>query len=169
MNQKITAAFFIFVSLATPMALSEDAERSIFELLHGEWRSNEPAFGAPATSWMNWAPTLDGKYFRLDYRIEIQPQDGVASTFQGVAYYRTTDGDVYQAFWADNSGDFHPITANRAGNALIAHWGVDGGKQGRTRYEFSAAGNVKVTDWIKTQDGWKQFNHNIFERSVSDR
>lgn len=165
MKQAVIAALTFLALLAAPAAAGEDAEHSIFDPFHGEWRSSGPAFGAPALSRMAWAPTLDGKYFRLDYRIEMQTPEGAVSIFQGVAYYRDTGEDVVNAFWADNSGDLHPIAAERDHNALIAHWGVEGGKQGRTRYEVLSSGEIEVTDWIKTADGWRQFNHNVFVRA----
>jgi len=165
MKQAVFAVLAILVLIAAPPASSDDVQQSIFDLFHGEWRSDGPAFGASASSVMTWAPTLDGKYFRLDYRIEMRSSQDAVSTFQGVAYYRDAGGDAYEAFWADNSGDLHPISAERDGDALMAHWGVEGAKQGRTRYALSTSGELEVTDWIKTADGWRQFNHNIFERA----
>ncbi len=169
MMRRIIIAVFVILALgAAPVAQAEsgdDAARSIFELFDGEWRSDGSAFGVPASSRMVWTPALDGKYVRLDYGIEMQPAQGAASTFQGVAYYRDAGGSNYKAFWADNSGDLHPISAQRDGDALVAHWGAEGSKQGRTRYQLSAPGKLEVTDWIKTADGWRQFNHNVFERA----
>ena len=82
----------------------------------------------------------------------MQTPEGAVSIFQGVAYYRDTGDDVVKAFWADNSSDLHPIVAERDHNALIANWGVEGGKQGRTRYEVLSSGEFEVTDWIKAAD-----------------
>lgn len=167
MKRTIFAALVILVVGAFPVAAGENTARSIFDLIAGDWRSDGPAFGAPASSRMNWTPALDGKYFHLDYKIEMQTSEGAKSVFHGVAYYRDTGDDIVNAFWADNSGDLHPISAERDGNALIAHWGVVGGKQGRTRYELSTSDEIAVTDWIKTADGWRQFNHNVFVRALA--
>jgi hypothetical protein len=47
----------------------------------------------------------------------------------------------------------------------MSHWGREGGKQGRTRYQLADDGSITVTDWIKTPDGsWQQFNENVFVR-----
>lgn len=127
----------------------------------GVWTSNGDAFGGPARSMMVWAPAFEGKFTRLEYRIEMQRGEETP-VFEGVAYYRTADGPEWRAFWADNSGDLHPIRAERDGEALIAHWGREGGKQGRTRYELTPAGEIVVTDWIRTAEGWRQFNQNTF-------
>ncbi|MFC2951141.1 hypothetical protein ACFOOP_04330 [Marinicaulis aureus] len=134
--------------------------------LQGEWRSDGSAFGGAAESEMVWAPALNGKFYRLDYRVAVTRDDGAAFTFEGVAHYQLGEGDVLSAYWADNSGDLHPIRAERDGDALIAHWGLEGAKQGRTRYELLSSGEIDVTDWIRTEDGWRQFNHNRFFRAA---
>ena len=145
---------------------AEETEPTIFDLLAGEWVSDGDAFGRPASTTMRWAPSLGGKFIQLNYKIVMQVGEDATSSFEGVAYYRNSNGDQFKAFWADNAGDLHPITAERDGSALVAHWGREGGKQGRTRYELTDAGDITVTDWIKTDDGWRQFNHNTFARAA---
>ena len=140
-------------------------EKPFFQQLMGEWRSSDAAFGMPAESVMTWSPTLNGRFVRLDYRIEMRPGPDQTSLFQGIAYYKVEDGNLSIAFWADNSGDLHPISAEHDENALVAYWGVEGGKQGRSRYELTAPDKMEVTDWIKTSDGWSQFNHSIFTQA----
>ena len=117
---------------------------------------------------MRWAPALNGKFFRLDYSVAVTREDGAAFTFEGVAHYQLGEGAELSAYWADNSGDLHPIRAERDGDALIAHWGVEGAKQGRTRYELLPSGEIEVTDWIRTGDEWRQFNQNRFARQAGD-
>ena len=137
-------------------------EKPFFLQFMGEWRSNGDSFGVPAESVMTWSPALDGRFVRLDYRIELRPGPDQTSLFQGIAYYKVQDGDISIAFWADNTGDLHPISAERDERALVAFWGVEGGKQGRTRYDLTAPDKMEVTDWIKTPEGWRQFNHTVF-------
>ncbi len=134
----------------------------------GEWRSDGSAFGGAAESEMIWAPALNGKFFRLDYRVAVTRDDGAAFTFEGVAHYRLANDETLTAYWADNSGDLHPIRAEREGDALLSHWGVEGGKQGRTRYALLPTGEIEVTDWIKTTDGWRQFNQNQFTKQAPE-
>ncbi len=163
---------FILIAIAFIMAVSGSAlaadDASLLDRFAGEWRSDGDAFGAPAQSVMTWAPVLHGKFVQLEYHIEMQRSEDQKAVFQGVAYYATGDSDPFSAFWADNSGDLHPIKAEHENNALIAHWGVDGGKQGRTRYELLAPEKMQVTDWIKTLEGWRQFNQNDFTRMGSE-
>ncbi len=155
----IVLATFLF---AAPMAIAED--ESMLLKFEGEWRSEGVAFGAPTKGWMTWRLTLDDQFVRLDYKIQWQSKSDVTQVFQGVAYYKVGGGDKFDAFWADSIGDLHPISAEREGDALIAYWGVDGGKQGRTRYELLAPGKMEVTDWLKSPEEWREFNRNVFTR-----
>ena len=164
---KIVVLAIITALIATPVLAGDERTQSIFERLTGVWTSDGEAFGAPAASTMNWAPTLGGKFVRLDYHIEMQRGDGEVSVFEGAAYYNRADGYAIQGFWADSFGDLHPIAALAEESALVANWGVDGGKQGRTRYELLDSGEVQVTDWIKTPEGWRQFNQNTFTRAIA--
>ncbi len=153
-----------FIGLVQPALSAGPAE--LLAQLEGEWRSDGPAFGGAAQSVMIWAPALDGEFTRLEYRVSVTRDDSAAFVFEGVAHYQHGDGDALSAYWADNSGDLHPIRAERDGDALVAHWGVEGAKQGRTRYELLPTGEVEVTDWIRTKDGWRQFNRNRFSRAA---
>lgn len=150
----------VFCFAATRVTLA-DAE-SLLSQFVGEWRSDGAAFGAPAESFMTWKPTLDGQFIRLDYKIQMTRESGETQVFEGIAFYKSGDGKVIRAFWADNSGDLHPIVADREGNAIVSLWGIEGGKQGRTRYELLTPNTIEVTDWLKTSDGWRQFNNNVF-------
>lgn len=140
----------------------------LMERFAGEWTSGRDALGGPAHSIMRWSPALNGRFMRLDYSVESAADANRKFLFQGAAYYRLAPGETLQAFWADNAGDLHPIRAERDGDALIAHWGVEGLKQGRTRYELLEGGDMQVTDWIRTGEGWRQFNENRFARTASN-
>lgn len=164
MRLRIAALAALLVLVNGALGAEEAALLSKFE---GDWHSDGAAFGKPALSRMTWKMALDNRFYRLDYTISIQNEPDAPRVFQGVAYYQISDRDGLLAFWADNSGDLHPIVAARERDALVANWGVEGGKQGRTRYELLSADRMEVTDWIMTPDGWRQFNRNIFSRSVN--
>ena len=162
-RQIVACLCSLFLMTWPALARAQDAVQ-LLEDFAGEWTSTDPAFGAPAQSTMAWSPALDGKFARLNYRIEMQQGSGATSVFEGVAYYRSAPGETLTAFWADNSGDLHPIVAVRDGQALVSDWGVAGKKKGRTRYELVETDQMEVTDWVKTDEGWRQFNHNNFKR-----
>ncbi|WDI32664.1 hypothetical protein PUV54_05570 [Hyphococcus flavus] len=161
---RILFAICAFWSLALSAAAEENTV-SLLKQLEGVWVSDGDAFGGPAKTTMQWSKALDGKFMRLEYKIDMRPGTQNASVFAGTAYYQRSPDDPVRAFWADTQGSLHPIAATREDNALIAHWGrEDAGEQGRSRYELLSSGEVRVTDWVKTDDGWRQFNQNTFIR-----
>lgn len=157
------------VALAVLLVLTVGArgeeEAALLSKFEGDWHSQGSAFGKPAHSRMTWTLALDNRFYRLDYTISMENEPDPPRVFQGVAYYQISEKDDLRGFWADNSGDLHPIEGAREDEALVANWGVEGNKQGRTRYELLSADRMEVTDWIRTPEGWRQFNQNIFHRS----
>jgi len=158
--------------IAQPAAADND---TIFDALLGHWQAKGNAFGAPSTSDMYWVNAkLGGKFFRLEYQINRTTPDGTKPIFSGIAYYQkpaspVTANDKIKAFWADTNGNLHPISAMVEDNALISNWGTPDTEQGRTRYQLMELGTVEVTDWVKTPDGWRRFNHTVFNRSETQR
>ncbi|NNC38584.1 MAG: hypothetical protein EX271_01735 [Acidimicrobiales bacterium] len=128
----------------------------------GKWQSTGDAFGQPAVSTMVWTLALEGRFIRLDYSIDPPNKENAKSIFSGVAYYKMGDDGSYTAFWADTSGDLHPLNASFADNTLTTIWGVEGEKLGKTRYALGADGNITVTDWIMRDGEFRQFHHNTF-------
>ncbi len=157
----ITFAFV--VSLLTTMTACAQSSISL-EDLEGEWRSGSPAFGQSASSTLSLSLTLGGKFHRLDYSINMVKEKTQSLMFQGTAHYRLLADGRYDAFWADSSGDLHPIKARAEGNAIIADWGISGAKQGSTKYQLNSNGTLTVTDMIKRDDKWVQFNKMEFAR-----
>ena len=156
-------ALILMCLMAIP-SVAEDMENSLFIKLLGQWHSEGVAFGQDAISRMTWALALDGRFYRLDYAIEMNPGTDKASTFTGTALYKQQDVNTYKAFWADNSGDLHPITATIDGNVLTSIWGVKGEKLGRTSYDMLSSDQVQITDWIFRDEEWQQFNQAVFNR-----
>lgn len=161
---RILTILAALICIGSTHAASAEEESPIFERFLGEWRSDGQAFGAPADTVMVWTRTLGGRFYRIDYHIEMR-RDGQTSVFEGVGHYRADRDGAADGYWADNSGDLHPIRAETEGAALVSYWGVEGEKYGRTRYELAPSGEMQVTDWIMSSDGWRQFNKNTFERS----
>jgi len=117
---------------------------------------------------MVWNDTvLSGKFFRLEYRINRPASGGPQTIFSGLAYYQKSTNKQFQAFWADTNGNLHPVSATIKGQALISEWGTADSEQGRTRYQLKGHNVLEVTDWVKTQDGMRQFNHTVFSRSAN--
>jgi hypothetical protein len=155
------------LTIFSQLGIAHADDPSLLSKFQGEWASNGDAFGKPAKSTMVWSSTLNSKFIHLDYKISMGTPDK-PSIFQGVAYYKSNNDGTYTAFWADNTGDLHPITATVDGNALTSIWGVEGAKLGRTRYELLDQDRLSITDWIKIGDDWRQFNMNVFTHVAPD-
>ena len=162
-------AITILVFLSTLVASGaqgEQSSQSIFQLLEGTWQSNGPAFGQTAHSTMQWQPTLDGRYFRVNYDIAFGAEDAPTSSFTGVGYYRMdSDAETINGFWADNTGDLHPIEASVSADRILSTWGEQGKKLGQTEYRVLDGGDVEVTDWIWRDGEFRQFNQNSFKKA----
>ena len=156
--KQISVLTILIVWFSTAQA---DVTFTSISCLVGTWTSEGDAFGSPARSTMSWQTTLDAKFYRLDIRIKTYPEDREGFQFSGIAYYHNNEKS---GFWADSSGDLLPIAALKDNTALIAHWGRSGSKQGRSRYEMLESGDLLVTDWILSDDGWQLFSRNTYSR-----
>ena len=156
---------FVLVFMLAPFKLALAEDYSALNDFIGQWQANGKAFGQPAFVLMEWAPTLNDKFVRLDYSISSADKNSETGErtlyFQGVAYYKQLNDNTLKAFWADNTGDFHPIQASRDGNTLIVLWGVEGEKQGKTKYALTDSDSIQVTDWILKDDVWTEFSDNL--------
>lgn len=157
--RSVVLAFAAFIVLSAHAAAQE---ADWFDRAAGEWRAEGVSFGMPSVTEMRWSETLNGQFQRLDYRIEMTTPDGGSSVFEGIAHYRVQDTGI-EAYWADTTGDLHPIVATTEDGTLTSHWGRNGGKQGRSEYRLTETG-MTVTDWLLTAEGWREFNRTEFAR-----
>jgi hypothetical protein len=155
--------FGAVVSFLLLLSAAHAEPAAIFTALEGKWSAKGNSFSPDAKAKMKWSETFAGKFYRVDYRIDMT-LDGKPQSFEGVGHYQLADGDRIEAYWADSSGDLHPITAEISENAIVAHWGRAGAKQGRSEYRLNDDGSVLVTDWLLTADGWRQFNQATFRK-----
>lgn len=137
----------------------------MFDRVTGTWVATGNSFGPSVKSEMIWSKTLDGQFYRIDYRINVDPAGD--KTFAGIGHYRATESSSSTGYWADNSGDLHPLSVKIEDGAIISIWGVAGEKQGRTEYHLVTEQRMWVTDWLLTKDGWREFNKASFERESS--
>jgi len=163
--------------IALPLLLTSDLaanEPTLLSTFVGSWQAEGEAFGAPSTSEMVWSDTaLSGKFFRLEYRINRPSSSGLQTIFSGLAFYQkptsaNTPAQTIKAFWADTNGSLHPVIATIDEHALIAEWGTPKTEQGRTRYQLIERDVLDVTDWVKKQGDWRQFNHTVFRRAAAN-
>jgi hypothetical protein len=138
----------------------------LLDRFEGTWQSQGVSFAMPTTGEMQWDLAIGGKFRRLTYTLKMRATDGHEETFEGAAFYKPTDQGSYVATWFDSTGDMHPIAARIEGNALVAIWGTEATKLGRTTYSLQEDGSIKITDEIFTKaKAWKTFNEGTFQRS----
>ncbi|MGB5485562.1 hypothetical protein [Parasphingorhabdus sp.] len=158
-------AFAIASAAISPSAAHASDQENIFDQVTGSWVASGNSFGPDVKSEMIWTKTLDGQFYRIDYRINMNPAGD--KTFTGIGHYQATETSNTVGYWADNSGDLHPLSVKIGKDSIISIWGVAGGKLGRTEYHLTDEGRISVTDWLLTNDGWRQFNKASFVRKSS--
>ncbi|NCN86127.1 MAG: hypothetical protein GW808_08765 [Sphingomonadales bacterium] len=157
----LTVAFAAATLPAFPAHAND--QQNIFDLVEGAWTASGNSFGPDVKSEMIWSKTLDGQFYKIDYRIIIM-DPATDKTFTGIGHYLDTDSNATVGYWADNSGDLHPLSVTIEQAAIISIWGVAGGKLGRTEYRLMDDGQIQVTDWLLTKEGWREFNRASFVR-----
>ena len=136
---------------------------SLLDRVTGRWIADGNSFGPKTVSELDWTKTLDGKFYRIDYRILRPDNDGYL--FTGVGHYRVGKGTTTSGYWADSGGDLHPLSVRFDNDQIETIWGRANGKMGRTHYALEADDTfLRVTDWMLTPAGWKQFNTALFTR-----
>ena len=143
-------------------AQAQDKSEALFTSFEGTWTATGNAFAKTAQSEMIWTRDLNGKFFRIDYKITIP--NNPRGNFRGIGYYKMGLDTAPAGFWVDTGGDLHPLASKIKDNAVTTIWGKAGSKQGRSRYHLRADGMIEVTDWILTEKGWHQFNNTVFSK-----
>ncbi|GJL96534.1 MAG: hypothetical protein DHS20C06_03510 [Hyphobacterium sp.] len=163
MIKPLSAALLFLGSASTALAC-EPSSSPLYEALEGDWRSDGNAFGQPATSRMSWSARMDECYWQLEYIIETNPDTDSANVFLGRGVHMSEDEVVFGQ-WIDNRGDMHDLDGSIRDTELLVYWGEPADTLGRSRYRVLEDGNIQVTDWILREDGWRQFNDNVFVRA----
>lgn len=147
--------------------LAAQTEPSIFEKFEGTWTATGNSFGEQARSTMVWSQTLDSQFYRIDYSILFD--DSGTNGFIGIGHYKLSKEPKVEGYWADNSGDLHPLSAATEADRILTLWGKAGSKMGRTEYHLLPDGKLQVTDWQLTSKGWEEFNKAVFQKQPADQ
>ena len=163
------AIFVTFFSMlvAVPSAIAAEPEKpaahqtTLMEKFAGTWKAEGTSFGMPSKSTMVWTCDLASKFYRIEFRIDMDNK-GKTQTFIGHGYYKAGSND---GFWADTGGAMHPMATSYTGGSLTTIWGEAGKQVGRSSYTLREDGNIEVVDWILQQAGWREFNRTLFRRA----
>ena len=124
--------------------------------LVGEWRGTGTMFGNPSEATLSVRPVLGGRFLELSYR---------AGAFEGRALYSFVSGGRWRAQWFDNRGMTFPIEAREIERSLTSDWGSQDTEQGRTIYLLAANGQLRVTDSVRRDGGYRDFASHVFEKA----
>jgi len=131
--------------------------------LLGQWEASCEFFGSPANCAQTWRPGLHDDLLVMEYRV-LAPDDG-RQVFAGNLFLKQLD-DHLGGYWVDSIGSMHDVHALWNESALESHWGSPATEQGRSRYRLSERGELQVTDWVLTDDGWREFLSAVYRRST---
>ena len=145
-SKTITAFVVLLLCLLFSLQSAIAVNNPLLNDFIGHWQTKGKAFGQPAHISLHFSETLDGKFVRINYTIANLDESERKVVFAGVAYYKQTGAATLSAFWADSSGDLHPITASISENSLNVEWGIVGQKQGKTKYQLTSENELQITD-----------------------
>ncbi len=161
----VRAPLFVMILLAALASPAQGPSAGGIESLVGAWKGDGMLLGMVSRAEMQWEFVLGGRFTRLTYRAEMQSPNRSTQVFEGHGYYKALGGGKYQGDWFDSQGDHHPIAAVFQGGALVATWGTEATKLGRTTYRMAGTNRVEVTDEIRGKDGaWQEFGRATLRR-----
>ncbi len=149
-------------SLLTVPIEAQTLASSVFARLEGRWIGHGELFGRSAFFEMAWAREHDG-VATLRFANGFVGDDGQRTpVLDAVALYRVSPASP-QAIWLDSRGAQVTIRWEASDSMLTAHWRTDSEK-GRTEYLIVSDAEVRVTDHVHAESGWRQFGHATYSR-----
>ena len=154
--------FFLFVSAPDAGALHP------LDYLHGTWEGSGRTSGMASSVRFTWGPALGGRYTSLQIHNRMTGENAQEYLFEGIAYYQQS-GELNEAVltgvWVDSQGDILSLRATVDDRTLVAHWGIEGNKQGRSEYRLLPDGALEAVDSIRTESGeWQEFGRSRLAR-----
>jgi len=138
------------------------------DYLHGTWEGSGKTSGMASSVRFTWGPALGGRYTSLQIHNRMSGDDGVEYLFEGIGYYQPSGGPedlILTGVWLDSQGHILSLRATLEDRTLIAHWGTEATKQGRSVYRLWSDGTLEAVDSIRNDAGeWLEFGHAILVR-----
>lgn len=123
----------------------------ILERLQGLWEGEGNWIGGKGRAKLAITPVLEGRFTRLEYRVERVGEEPVLR-FAGDAYYAVANGRL-TGTWFDSQGNVYSIQTRAEEGALVVEWGPAGETKGRTTYRRVDAVHLDVVDEVRGKDG----------------
>jgi hypothetical protein len=138
------------------------------DYLYGTWEGSGKTSGMASSVRFIWGPALGGRYTSLQIHNRMSGDDGAEYLFEGIGYYQPSgdpDNRILTGVWVDSQGDILWLRATLEDRTLIALWGTEGTKQGRSEYRLLPDGTLEAVDSIRTDAGeWLEFGRALLVR-----
>ncbi|MCG8433320.1 MAG: DUF1579 domain-containing protein [Gammaproteobacteria bacterium] len=152
----IKRAILIWCVLAAGASWTHAADRSFLDLLSGNWQGDGELLGQEAAATLRFERILGGNFLRQEYRNDRHQAEGKIS-FSAVAIYKVNKDGSLIGHWYDSRGVVLPLSGKTSANRLEVEWGTLEIEQGRTVYEISEDGELRVTDYVLREGAYQQF------------
>ncbi len=140
------------------------------EYLHGTWQGSGTTSGMASSVRFTWGPSLGGRYTTLQIHNRMAGENDQEYLFEGIGYYQQAaepDERTLTGVWVDSQGDVLTLRATLNDRTLIAHWGTEGTKQGRSEYRLLPDGTLEAIDSVRNDSGeWQEFGRAIQTRGL---
>lgn len=161
--KKFTLLCFVIISTLLAVSVKADHPLSIF---HGDWQGSGTTRGMESSISFTWKSGFDSRYTILQLNNRMTSEEGVVIEFAGVAYYQVADEHLLSGIWIDSQGDILELNATLEKQRLIAIWGSESTKMGRSIYQLRPDGKLEAIDFIRDEQGaWHEFSRTILIRT----
>ena len=123
--------------------------------MQGNWAAPCLFFGNEAQCHLEWRSGQHDSLLEMTYTVSTTG-DEPRALFNGKSTLKR-DAETFRGYWSASNGAMHPVFARLDGAQLESHWGDASTEQGRSRYQLTASGQLHVTDWVLTDEGWRLF------------
>jgi hypothetical protein len=149
---------------ATPKSFAQHP----LDYLHGTWEGSGTTSGMVSSVRFTWGSALGGQFTTLQIHNRMTGENDQEYLFEGTGYYQqspASNEQVLTGVWLDSQGDILPLHATLDERTLIAHWGSEGSKQGRSDYRLLPDGTLEAIDSIRDEGGeWREFGRSLLQR-----
>ena len=161
--KKFTLLFFVLISILSAISARADHPLSF---LHGDWQGSGTTSGMESSIKFTWKSGFDSRFTILQLHNRMTSDEGDVFEFAGIAYYQAADEHSLSGVWIDSQGDILELNATLEQQRLVAIWGRESTKMGRSIYKLRPDGKLEAINFIRDEQGeWQQFSRALLIRT----
>ena len=142
--------------------LVAQGDRSIFDLLAGEWVGEGTLMQRPAAFTLSWENTTG--FTVLKFTNAFVNDGEITPVLRAVAIYRRSSTQP-EAVWMDSRGERVEITWSSTDHSLISEWRSPS-EAGRTTYRVLSDDELEVVDEVMSGGSMRTFGTAKYERVI---